>query len=177
MSGFYAGGYGGYGWNDTDTDFGADVDPKGWEYGAFIGYSLDAWLDRTIGMGMTGAIEGHYGWSGGDVDDSSGGVGLQKKNEWGVDFRPGFSFVNDATASLGVKPYGIVGYRRTEYEGSVAGASNDHHYNGFELGAGTELVTYKHYGIRADYTHVWYGSNSGFNPDEDDVRLGVAYHF
>ena len=48
---------------------------------------------------------------------------------------------------------------------------------GFELGAGTELVTFQNFGVRADYTHVWYGSSSGFNPDEDDVRLGVAYHF
>lgn len=159
LSGFYLGGYGGYGWTDADT---GDLD--GGDYGLFAGYSLDTMLDRTLGMGLNGSLETFYGWS--DQDDN----GIEKDNEWGINFRPGLSFVEDA---LGLKPYGIIGYRGAEFDG---GGDSDWH-NGFELGLGTEIIAMGDYGVRLDYSHVWYDDEGGIDPDEDDLRLGLAYHF
>lgn len=161
LSGVYAGAYGGYGW--TDVDGGADLD--GADYGVFAGYSLDTLLDSTIGLGLNGSIEGYYGWSGQDDD------GIEKDNEWGINFRPGLSFIDDYT--FGFKPYGIIGYRSAEFE---AGGGSDWH-DGFELGLGTELMAFSDFGVRLDYSHVWYDDEGGVDPDEDDLRLGVAYHF
>lgn len=163
LSGVYVGGYGGYGW--TDAEGAGDLD--GFDYGAFAGYSIDTLLDRTLGLGINASVEGFYGWS--DQDDD----GVEKDNEWGVSFRPGLSFV-DNYMPLGLKPYGIFGYRSAEFE-SDAGGSDWH--DGFELGIGTEVIAYQDFGVRLDYSHVFYEDKGGVDPDEDDIRLGVAYHF
>lgn len=165
LSGFYVGGYGGYGWTDADITGGGSADLDGWDYGLFAGYSLDTLLDRTIGLGINGSLEAFYGWS--DQSDS----GIDKDNEWGINFRPGLSFVDDFL--WGLKPYGIIGYRSAEFEG---GGSSDWH-DGFELGLGTEVVAYGDFGVRLDYSHVWYEDKNGIDPDEDNLRLGLAYHF
>lgn len=173
LSGIYLGGYGGYGWNDLEISGAEDPDVNGFDYGVFAGYSLDTLLDSTIGMGINGSVEAFYGWS--EADDDIGGVDFEKENEWGINFRPGLSFVDDYL--WGIKPYGIIGYRRAEFEASAGGASASEHYNGFELGIGTELMAMGDFGVRLDYSHVWYGEKDGIDPDENDLRLGVAYHF
>ena len=175
LSGVYLGGFGGYGWSDVNTDGGPDFDVNGADYGVFLGYQLDALLDNTLGMGINGSIEAHYAWSDAD-DDESGGLNAEKDHEWGVSFRPGLSFM-DRYSPFGIKPYGIIGYRNAQYSADAGGASGDENYNGFELGIGTELFAYNDFGVRLDYSHVWYGEKDDVDPDEHDLRLGVAYHF
>lgn len=178
FSGVYAGVYGGYDWSDADTNvagFNPDID--GWDYGVFVGYRLDQLLDRTngLGIGLNGALEGFYGSS--NSDDTVAGVNVEKDNEWGISFRPGLSFLDQMTSPLGVTPYAILGYRNTEFE--AAGFDNDFH--GFELGIGTELLAYGDFGVRLEYSHVWYSDETiggvNYDPDSDDIRLGVSYHF
>ena len=177
LSGVYVGGFGGYGWGDADGPAGLDFSQDGADYGVFAGYRIDGLLDQTVGrmgLGINGALEAHYGWS--NADDSDAGVDFEKDSEWGVSFRPGLSFIDEHNP-LGINPYGIIGYRNAKFEGSAFGASDDERFDGFELGIGTELVAYDDIGIRLDYSHVWYEDVDGFNPSEDDIRLGVSYHF
>jgi opacity protein-like surface antigen len=168
-SGFYLGGYGGMGWTDAETA-GADGNLNGADWGVFAGVELTDWLGQYQNWGLTAAIEGHYGWS--SADDDVGAVSFEKDDEWGVNFRPGFVALNDAMP-LGLKPYGILGYRNLSIDSTVG----DEDFHGFELGLGTEVMAFGDFGVRLDYTHVFYGSEGGVDPDEDNLRLGVAYHF
>lgn len=170
-TGPYIGAYGGYGWTDADAGAGS-VDFDGMDYGLFAGYELGHMFD--MGIGMHGAIEAFYGWS--SADDTSGGITIGKDDEWGVNFRPGFDFISNSMP-LGLKPHAIIGYRRTEFEATGGGFAGSDDFDGFDLGVGTELVAYGDVGVRLDYTHTFYESNGGIDPDEDNLRLGVAYHF
>lgn len=167
--GFYMGGFGGYGWTDADTAAADDVDGSDW--GIFVGYELTSFLER-MDWGFTVAIEAHYAWS--TADDGAGATAVDKEHEYGISFRPGLAFLNGVTP-MNLRPYGIIGYRNAKFENSIAGADDDFH--GLELGVGTEIMAYDNWGVRLDYAHVFYGSEGTMDPDEDDIRLGVAYHF
>lgn len=169
LSGLYLGAYGGYDWTDTDSEGGGSVD--GFDYGVFAGYKIDAILDSTVnrlGLGINGAIEGFYGWS--EADDSE----IEKGDEWGVSFRPGFSVVDQYTENWGVNPYLILGYRNTEFE---ADGGDDEDLDGFELGIGTQVIAFGDVGVRVDYSHTFYEEEGGLDPDSDDIRVGLSYHF
>jgi outer membrane immunogenic protein len=163
LTGVYVGAYGGYGWADTDTAA-ASLNVDGFDYGVFAGYKLDHYLQDNFGI--NGAIEAHLGDS--NADDSSGGASVEKDHEWGVSFRPGLSFFET------FNPYGIIGYRRTSFD---AGALGKNTHDGFDLGIGTEIVSWDKVGVRVDYTHTWFEDHNGVDPDENDVRVGLAYHW
>jgi hypothetical protein len=168
-SDFYFGGYGGWSWTDADSG-GSSFDVNGNDWGVFLGYNLGALMDK--GAALQGGLEAHYGW-GSNADDTVAGVTLKKEREWGVDFRPGLSFISDSMP-LGLKPYGILGYRQAQFHSSATGNST---HPGFNLGVGTELLAYDNFGVRLDYSHVFYKEDDGVDPDEDDLRAGVAFHF
>jgi outer membrane immunogenic protein len=177
MGGAYIGAYGGYTWNDADTDFGADLDVDGGEYGVMVGAEVDGLLDKTVnqmGLGLTGALEIYYTES--NADDNSAGIDIEKDHDWGITFRPGLTFL-DNNSPMGLKPYGILGWRRANFDASAAGLSDDEDFDGFELGLGTEVYAREAIGVRLDYSHVFYEEKNGIDPDEDSLRLGVLYHF
>lgn len=173
FTGPYVGVYGGYDWSELETG-GIDPDLDGWDGGVFVGGRVDGLLNRVdgVGIGMNGAVEAFYGVS--NSDDSVGTTGYEKDDEWGVSFRPGFSFIDKAVAPVGLNPYGIIGYRNTKFDSSTGGSDR---YNGFDLGVGTEVLAFGNYGIRAEYSHVWYASKNNIDPESDNLRIGASYHF
>lgn len=169
LTGAYFGAYGGYGWTDLDSSVGT-ADVNGGDYGLFAGMKLDQWLQNNIGI--NGALEVFYGWSG--ADDTVAGIDVEKDHEWGINFRPGLSFLSMNGA---INPYGIIGYRRTNFEASAGAIAGDEDYNGLDLGIGTEVMSWNNVGLRLDYTHTFYEEKNGIDPDEDNLRVGLAYHF
>jgi opacity protein-like surface antigen len=176
--GFYVGGSGGWGWTGAELSGGTDFSVSGSDWGLFAGYDFGPMWSWGETYGLTAAIEGHYSWANGhDTSTIVGGGGatstLDKNDEWGFDFRPGISFA-DSTMPLGMKPYAILGYRHTDYDNSTVG---DVSVDGFALGAGAEMLFYRNFGVRMDYTHAFNGADNHVHPEEDDIRFGVAYHF
>lgn len=171
LTGPYVGVYGGYDWSDIS----GGADPDGWDGGVFAGYKLGAIVDqkRSFGIGANSAIEAFYGVS--SSNDSSGGGKASKNQDWGVSFRPGISFLDVST--LDINPYGILGYRNTEFKIANAAGSQTEHFSGFDLGIGSEVVNYGNVGVRLEYTHTWYNSERGFDPSSDNLRFGLSYHF
>jgi hypothetical protein len=178
LSGFYAGGFGGYDWSSVETGSGADFDVDGSDYGLFVGYSLDTLLNNNLGLGINASIEGHYAWSSADDEFTVAGIPLsaEKQHEWGISFRPGLSFIN-SYMPLDMKPYAILGYREAEFETTIGGVKNSESLHGFELGVGSEVIAFKDFGVRLDLSHVFYDNKDGLEADETDLRLGAAYHF
>ncbi|HYD17533.1 MAG TPA: porin family protein [Patescibacteria group bacterium] len=177
-SGLYLGAYGGYDWSSADTGVaGVSPDVDGFDGGLFVGYKLHSLLDHVnhLGIGLNAALQASYGWS--NADGSAGGVLFEKESEWGVSLRPGFDVLDAATSSVGISPYAILGYRNTKFEATALGITASERYDGFELGLGAELMAHKNIGVRLEYTHTWYGSEGGVDPDSDDLRAGVAFHF
>lgn len=166
LTGPYIGVYGGHDWSELDTAAGS-AESNDWEAGVFAGYKMDKVMSWTQGyvFGGNAAIEGFYGMS--DSDSA-----VHKDNEWGVSFRPGISILDSVVSDVGINPYLILGYRNTDFEG--AGSNR---FDGFELGVGTQFIAFGNAGLRLDYGHVWYGEENGVDPDSDDVRLGLSYHF
>lgn len=165
LTGSYVGIYGGHDWSDV-----SGVHARGWDGGVFAGYKLDKLLgggNRDYGIGANGAIEVFYGLSNSDR------LGVEKDDEWGVSFRPGISILDRVTGDIGLNPYGILGYRNTKFD--LAGTSD--RYDGFELGIGTQLIAHNNMGVRLEYSHTWYGSENGIDPDTDSERVGLSYHF
>lgn len=90
---------------------------------------------------------------------------------------PGLSVI-DKLSPVDFNPYGILGYKRANFEVDGLG---DETFDGFELGLGTELVAYDNVGVRLEYAHTWYGEEevggTDIDNDEDTVRVGVSYNF
>lgn len=178
VTGFYGGVFAGYGWTDTNSTAFGDADLNGGDYGVFAGYELDDFFARKIGYGLNGSLELHFAWS--DASESAvlAGVPVQfeKNHEWGFSFRPGFDSIDQALPHH-IKPYGIIGYRSASFDANAGGVSGDESFGGVELGLGTQLYSFGDFGVRADYSRVWYGEESGLDPTEDDLRLGLGYQF
>lgn len=171
-SGLYAGVYGGYGWASADNSNGGDPKPSGVDYGVYGGYQIDSVL-KNAGFDLTGALEIHYGGS--TADNTVSGVQMEKGREIGVSFRPGLSFLsNDAYR---INPYGILGYKITQYDTSVTGLKVEEDYHGLALGLGTELMTEENMSVRLDYSHTWYMEENDIDLSESNLRLGVGFGF
>ena len=147
MTGVYFGGFGGFGWTEAEVA-GPDFDVDTRDFGLFIGAEVGRLLDRAMGIGLQGGLEFHYAWST-NGDDTIGATTLDKSNEWGITFRPGLTVISDMMP-MNLKPYGIFGYRRAEYEITTAGATTEEDYNGFDLGIGTELVAFNDFWRRGN---------------------------
>jgi len=177
----YLGLYGGYSF--TEGVASADAEPSGLDYGGFAGLKFEDPISDDLAFTL--GIE--FSAGGASVEDDGAQIILganvsstfEKNYEYGASVRPGLSF--KPSASFVINPYAILGYRRTEYDITAsaggASASVSQEYDGFELGLGTNLLTYNNFDLRFEYSHTFYDEEGTFSPDEDSFRFGLVYHF
>lgn len=144
-----------------------DVGLDGWEGGVFAGYGMThdfGWL------GGYGGVEAGYEWSG--LDGRLGNAGFEKNGAWVLSFRPGLTMWSDTLA------YGIVGYKRAEFENA---AGDDENLDGLVLGAGTEFDTHSPLKGRIEYTYTNYEDAEldgvDFDEHENAIKVGALLRF
>jgi len=135
------------------------------------------------------ALEANADWSSEEYQDnfnndiirgSTGGDSIKNNFRWGISLLPGYQLAPN------VLLYGRLGYAWANFK--FDGSSED--LSGFRLGGGFEVAIAQDWGLRLDYSHTWYGSQSyssnqlrtgltsaKFTPGSDQVVLGVDYHF
>lgn len=182
FDGPYVGVYTGYTTsNDTTRAPGAkaDLNLDGWTYGGFFGYGKT--FDRLYlgGEGELGGLELS------DKTKLVGGrvTGLDGNETYGISARAGYLVTNDALV------YGRVGWQRTNYEvnSALAGTSvsKSDTLNGVRVGGGVEYAVTDNILARLEYNYTDYealkytagGTAYSLQPDDSQIRVGVAYRF
>jgi len=168
----YVGAYGGYAMNEGfSNNINSDIEADGLDFGAFAGFRFETLSDSNTSF--TASFEAFLGSS--FVEGNVGNVSLEKNYEYGISFRPGLAF--KPTQNLKINPYAILGYRISEFESRSANVTANRDFDGFELGVGTNLLTFDNIDLRFEYSHIFWGEEAGFEPDEDSLRLGLVYNF
>lgn len=153
------------------------IDLTGWVGGLFLGYGQ--YVTNQFYLGAE--ILGNY--SGANTSYSFGSYNskVTVKGSAGIDFIPGLK-LNDS--SLGYLRLGYKWARFQSQESLTGGsaASKSSTQGGFNYGLGIETLVYENWSIRTEYTHTNYNSfTSGlgtkFSPSDNQVMLGVLYHF
>jgi outer membrane immunogenic protein len=157
FAGGYAGIQGGY---DIFKDQWNGDKFKGVEGGLFMGYNVPV-AEKVI-------LGGEVNFNLSDAHNST--YGIKAKNDYGISARAGF------LASDNIMVYARGGYQRALI--NLEGVDS-HHFNGWTLGAGIETALSQQISLRVEYVYAGYKSNStlGVNPNQQNMNIGVAYHF
>lgn len=165
---FYIGGQAGYSeFNSEAETTGEEFEGDSFDGGIIAGASYE-WPSRFY-LGLEGA----YNFANADDTEDVGGtdVDIEREDSWSVTLRPGYR-VNDPWLV-----YGIVGFSRTDFEGSVPGYEGDD-ADGLSLGAGAEYTINNNWGIRGEYIYTDYDDVQGFDDNvENAFRAGLLYRF
>lgn len=161
-SGLYGGVAAGYTWGDDGAGFG--IDPNGWEGGVFGGY--------RYGFGPQFALGAEVGFDFvNNVEESLGGVRIDKRNSYYVAAQPVFTLARDWNI------FGTVGWQQAQYKASAPGGVDTETYSGIRYGGGVEYAYMQHTGIRLEAVQVDYEEKGLLEPEETNVRAGVFYKF
>lgn len=151
LAGIYGGIQGGY----DIYDFGPNG--KGVEGGVFLGYNA------PIGDKFLVGAETNF-----DLSDANSAVATAKvRNSYGVNARAGF------LATDNVLVYARGGYVRSSIRVGVAKDT----FDGYSLGGGIEASVLPNVSVRAEYIYNNYTTHLGVEPTQQQMNLGVAYHF
>lgn len=193
FDGGYVGVQGGYDWfsnNAKSTTGGTSsrngANGNGGEAGIFAGYGQTFELsDMVPGRFYVGA-EAEGGFYTGDNTQANAQASTRARPDYstGVALRLGYLVLPNALT------YVKVGYQHTgvDYDVTpVAGttASDYRSFDGVRAGAGIDYLLTDHLFTRVEYDYTSYGNagivtgatNTGFSPQEHQVRLGVGLHF
>lgn len=182
FDGPYAGLYMGYtDSSDTTRTTGSktDLNLDGWTYGGFFGYGKT--FDRFYvgGEGEVGGIE----LSNSAKVAAGRTTSLDANESYGLSARAGYLVTNDALV------YGRVGWQRTDYEvtsrlGTSRVVKSDD-LDAVRLGGGVEYAITDSILARVEYNYTDYeglkytagGTAHSLQPDDSQVRVGVAFRF
>lgn len=151
LAGIYGGIQGGY----DIYDFGTNG--KGVEGGVFLGYNA------PVGNKIVVGAETNFNLS----DANSAVAGAKARNNYGISARAGF------LATDSVLVYARGGYVRSSIRVGVAKDT----FDGYSLGGGIEAAVMENVSVRAEYIYNNYTSSLGIEPTQQQMNLGVAYHF
>lgn len=156
FAGGYAGIQGGY---DIFKDQWGAGKWKGVEGGLFLGYNSQV-AERVI-LGVEANLN--------VTDAKNSTINVKTKNDYGISARAGF------LASENIMLYARGGYQRA----LVGTTGSSHHFDGWVLGAGIEAGVAENITVRAEYSYTDYKSSASFgaNPNQQNMNVGIAYHF
>jgi opacity protein-like surface antigen len=151
--------------------------------GVLAGYACT--LQTFFIGGEIGATFGNRNYS--NVTGDANGIAqtqFKAGTEWGVMVRPGYVLNDHALI------YGLLGFEQVPLKSSFSPsqtATFNKTQTAFSGGVGTELSISGPLTVRVDYTHTFLnnittsdpsvGYSATFNPSEDKVKFGIAYHF
>jgi len=185
-TGFYIGGFGGYGWGGKaradNTDFDDDgIDDtaafpkmKGGFGGGTIGYN---W--QGFGSPFVFGLEAEIAGSGIDlsfVDPADGSGASYKLNMFGsVTGRIGYA-VNDMLLIYAKGGYAWARTKLSVVDGADSFSSSATH-SGYTIGAGLEYMMARNWSTKVEYLYADYGKATyGPAPDGDTGRIGLSNH-
>ncbi|WP_421851998.1 outer membrane protein [Oricola sp.] len=170
-SGFYAGGFAGYGWGTFDSSAG-DIDADGFKGGAFAGYNLQ---DGRIVYG----VEGDIGYS--DADGTLGGGPVAASQTVFGSVRGRVGYALDP-----VLLYGTAGLAVTGAEVTDGAVTDSNTHVGWTVGAGADALLTENIFGRLEYRYTDYQSknftiggpttvSSGFSTHTVNTGIGIKF--
>lgn len=156
LAGAYGGVQGGY---DIFKDQWGAGKWKGIEGGVFMGYNAQVAEQMIVGVEANLNV----------TDAKNSTIDIKTKNDYGISARAGFLATEN-----------VLVYARGGYQRALIGTTGlSHHFDGWTLGAGIETAVADNISVRAEYIYAGYKANAAFgaNPSQQNMNVGVAFHF
>jgi outer membrane immunogenic protein len=191
-SGAHVGAQIGYGWADSELDFGltpshiVTFDDNGFVGGAYAGYNFQFTNGVVVGIEGDAILSSISTRNVPGVTPAGPVAGYRygSDQEWAASFRARLGYAMDR-----VLPFVTAGISVASYEHFQTGTapfSESKTYGGWAIGAGLEFAATDHLIIRSEYRYSDFGSNRfhpvGWTAHEvdlttHDLRFGIAYKF
>ncbi len=184
MGGFYLGaqvGYDVYDGKVTTPVSSAKMFVPGWLGGLFLGYGqyFTNWY-------LGGEIFGNWANANNSENNPSYYTKFQANSNYGLSILPGIK-VNDTTLAylrLGWNWANVKGRATNKTVVPNVSGSNTKTVNGFQWGLGMETLIVGNWSVRGEYNYTSFNSFHAntptgvkFSPTDNQVLLGVVYHF
>jgi outer membrane immunogenic protein len=149
-TGFYVGGHGGYGWNNSSSD-GTSIDLNGYLAGVQGGYNYQ------LGQFIIG-LEGDYSFANVKYSTSLLGANATVKNDYFATVAARLGYAFDRTMLYGKVGYGWTRDKWDLSDGLGGTASGTFNRSGYLLGGGVEYAFMGAWSVKLEYDYLNLGT-------------------